>query len=485
MKNNFGIDLSNLDEYWSRRPEIPPNSGTNIDNFVPCIPWQKECLHDIRFVYDYSLGTHEVLLSGSVGSAKSLFLAHLAVTHCLMFPGACCGVFRMSMPDIRDTIFLDIVNHLGCDELKEGSDYSIDKTRCQIHFRNGSSIITRSFSDKKYTKVRSLRLSMAIFEEWVEFRSGDERAFREVQKRVGRIPHVKEKLIIGATNPDDPSHWLHTYFQESTMETRHVYYSLTFDNPFLDKTYVEGIIKNSTERDVLRMIFGRWLPINEDMPYYGYNSDINLRRYSYEIDHNAPIWLCWDFNIGEGKPMSAAAFQCINGVYHIFAEWVVQGMRTLDSCEEIGDHGILEIPTQFYIAGDAAGNSRDTRGTKTDFDIILKFMENFRTRDNRSLRVEKKVPRANPMVRDRHNKLNALFRNGYGEVKLFVYETAKTVDKAFRLTKLKVGSTYQENDSDPWQHIGTAVGYGILQCEKLIKHEESLNSARKYLNASF
>ena len=383
----------------------------------------------------------------------------------------------MSMPDIRDTIFLDIVNHLECDHLIEGVDYTIDRTRCQIHFKNGSSIITRSFSDKKYTKVRSLRLSMAIFEEWVEFKGGDERAFREVQKRVGRLPHIKEKLIIGATNPDDPSHWLHTYFFESDKPTRHTYYSLTFDNPFLDKTYVQGIIENSTERDVLRMIFGRWLPINEDLPYYGYNQDINFRNYEYKINENIPIWLCWDFNIGEGKPLSACAFQYDNNTYHIFSEWIVMGMRTLDSCEEIAECGILETRTKFYIAGDASGNSKDTRGTKSDFDIIMKFMTNYKTKSGSSLNIEKRVPLANPKVRDRHNKINTLCKNGYGEVRLYVYKNAITVDKAFRLTKLKVGSTYQEDDSDPWQHVGTAVGYGIMQNERLQSHEDTLKRA--------
>ncbi len=475
--NPTEINLNDIEHFWQRRPAIPSNAGTSLDSFIPIIPWQKECLYDIRFRFDYSIGTHEVILSGSVGSAKSIFLAHLAVTHCLFNDGACCGVFRMSMPDIRDTIFLDIVNHLECNFLTEGVNYKIDRTRCQIHFENGSSIITRSFSDKKYTKVRSLRLSMAIFEEWIEFK--DDKVFREVQKRVGRLPHIKEKLIIGATNPDDPSHWLHTYFMESEKETRHVYYSLTFDNPFLEKTYIEGIIANSSERDVLRMVFGRWLPINENLPYYGYNREINFRNFQYEIDPRYPIWLCWDFNIGDNKPMSTAAFQYIEGVYHIFYEWVIHGMRTLDSCEEIAQSCILDLETKFYIAGDSAGNARDTRGTKSDFDIIVKFFSNFRNSKDRPIVFEKKVPNSNPFVRDRHNKLNTLFKNGMGEVRLYVYNTALTVDKAFRLTKLKNGSTYQEDDSDPWQHIGTAVGYGIMYNERLQVHEQALNRARE------
>jgi hypothetical protein len=73
---NEAIDLSNLEPYWQRRKSISKNSGTTIDTFKPVIPWQRRCLLDIRTKFDYSIGTHEILLSGSVGSAKSLFLAH-------------------------------------------------------------------------------------------------------------------------------------------------------------------------------------------------------------------------------------------------------------------------------------------------------------------------------------------------------------------------------------------------------------------------
>ena len=83
-----------------------------IDDFKP-LPKQWEIIRDIRTKFDYSLGTHEILLSGSVGSSKSLALAHIAITHCIMNPGAKVGIGRRTLPSLKDTLFATIKDHLG------------------------------------------------------------------------------------------------------------------------------------------------------------------------------------------------------------------------------------------------------------------------------------------------------------------------------------------------------------------------------------
>lgn len=478
-----------LDHYWNLRETISTDSGTTIDTFRPVIPWQRQCLIDIRKNFDYSEGTHDVLLSGSVGSAKSLFLAHLAISHCVMFSKACVGIFRMSMPDLRDTIFKDIIDHLQCDGLLENRDYFVNQTRCQVSFRNGSSIISRSFSDAKYTKVRSLRLSMAIFEEFVEFDGKHIQAFKEVKNRLGRLPHVPENLCIAATNPSDPSCWIYEYFIDGceTMPTRHVYYSLTFDNPFLAKSYIVGLIRDLDEKQVLRMIFGRWLELRSDVIYYQFG-DYNIIKRLYAVDSDLPIHISWDFNIGVGKPLSACMFQVRQlgdqFTYHFFDEVVIEGMRTQDSCEEIADKGLLDnFGTEIIVHGDAAGAHNDTRSKKTDYDIIMAYLQNYQRKDGKKLSILRKVPLSNPPIRTRHNKVNGLCKNALGEVRLFVYQNCKMCIRGLKLTKLKENGSLIENDSFDGQHITTAIGYGIVASEKyyLYKHEsEKLLQARGY-----
>jgi hypothetical protein len=491
MSAALKLENINLQEYWEQREKISTNSGTTLDTFRPVIPWQRRALIDIRKRFDYALGTHDVLLSGSVGSAKSIFLAHLAITHCLQNIRACVGVFRMSMTDLRDTIFKDILEHMEADGLTENKDYWVNSTRCQVKFRNGSTIITKSFSDKKYTKVRSLKLSMAVFEEFIEFDGEHEQAFKEVKNRLGRIPHITECLCIAATNPGDPASWIYNYFIEGSEkhETRHVYYSLTFDNPFLKTSYIKGIIRDLDEKQVLRMVFGRWLSIKSDVIYYQFG-EYNVKKYLYPVNPSLPIHISWDFNIGSGKPFSCCVFQCwllSDGTvtYHFFDEVVIEGMRTLDSCEQLAEKGILDnFDTEIVVHGDAAGGHNDTRSKRTDYDIIMQYLQNYQRRDGQKLRVIKKVPNANPPIRTRHNKLNGLMKNAMGEVRLIVYSNCETLIKGFKLTKLKDNGSMIEDDSAscPWQHVTTAAGYGVIASEKYFLYEKQTSAIKERMN---
>ena len=55
--------------------------------------------------------------------------------------------------------------------------------------------------------------------------------------------------------------------------------------------------------------------------------------------------------------------------------------------------------------------------------------------------------------------------------KLFVYKDAPTVDEGLRLTKLKSGAQYLEDDNNHYQHISSALGYAI--CGVLSEIEDS------------
>ena len=116
------------------------------------IPFQRQVMNDITKGYDYSLGYHEILLSGSVGSAKSLLCAHIVLRHCLEHKNARVLIGRRSLPDVKDTIFQMIVEHLEGSGFTENKDYSINYSSAYIEFSNGSIIIGKSWADKKYKK---------------------------------------------------------------------------------------------------------------------------------------------------------------------------------------------------------------------------------------------------------------------------------------------------------------------------------------------
>lgn len=421
------------------------------------IPFQREVIDDIA-CYDYSKGTHEVLLSGSVGSAKSLLMAHIIIRHCLENNKARFLIGRRALPDLKDTLYLKILEHL------EGIDpryYRIWHNIGKIWFINGSEIISKSWADKRYSKLRSLELSGAAIEELTENTLDDEQAYHEIKMRVGRLPHIKCPLIISATNPDSPGHWAYKYFIQpnsngSKHSTRHVYYSRTEQNPFLPPQYIQQLKNDLDPKRARRMLYGEWIEIHDEVIYYCYDSAAQYRKDDWKPYESTKIMISFDFNIGEGKPMSAIALCYQDGCYHVFAEVIVEGARTDEVMAEFFDRGIITKGKRYEIYGDASGKARHTSSKRSDYEIIKESL------DREGISYEYKVPLSNPAIRTRHNAVNALCRNEAGQTRLFIHN-CPTLDEGLRLTAFKKGGNIVEDDSKRYQHVTTAVGYAIVR----------------------
>jgi hypothetical protein len=369
---------------------------------------------------------------------------------------------RRSLPDLKKTIFQTIIEHLECEELQEGRDYFYRETTAEIWLSNKSEFIPYTWADKKYKRVRSINASAAWFEELTENDQEDRQAYFEAKARIGRIPHIaqQERFILSCSNPDSPAHWAHRYFIQEESPTRRVYYSLTEQNPFLDKAYISQLKKDLDPREARRMLYGEWVDINAERIYYAYDSQRQyLKTQDYKIQDHLPITLNFDFNIGEGKPASSVAYQYdrARDTFHVFDELVIHGFRTLDIIEQWDALGYFSGKHEIIIHGDASGEARDTRSVMNDYEIIRKYLA------NKGIRFKMEVPRANPPIRVRHNKVNSYCLNEAGETRLFLYKKCKTVDEALRLTALKKGADFtREDDSKAYQHIGTALGYGLV-----------------------
>ena len=444
------------------------SSIPTIDEYNPAlVPFQKDVLKLIRKDYDYSKGALEILLSGSVGSAKSLLLAHVIATHMIMNPGAGVLVGRRTLKDLKNTIWAMILRH--CPQFYQ----YWNKSDTKITLPNGSICYGVSWDDGRYDKFKSYELSMAAIEELTENKDRD--LYDNIMMRLGRIPHIKENVFINATNPDSPSHWAFDYFISKQSYSRRVFYSNTMDNPFLPKWYLKQLKENLTPKMALRMLEGQWIEISKDQVYYNFDADRNTKDLPYQYV-NAPICLMHDFNIGAGKPMSAAAGQYVDDVFHIGNQYIVEGARTADIMEEIADSGVLDLPNNHvYVYGDASGRNNDTRSLKDDYSIIEKFLSNYKRKDGGHLEVLMQVPSKNPPIRRRQNIVNASFLNQNDDVRLYIYKGCERVVKGFRLTQFKgtASSGLIEDDSLPEQHVTTAVGYWV---DYVLNRENGQNS---------
>jgi hypothetical protein len=410
--------------------------------------------------FDYkNQGVCELMLSGALGSSKSMFMSFYVILHCLTYPGARAAICRRAMPALRKTIYLECIQMLeGDTQLKEGVHWTRNQTTCGIKFRNGSEIIAVSWSDSRPEKVRSLKLSLVAIEEITESESDKEIIVSNLLPRLERIAHVPQNIFICATNPSSEESWLYDYFIKGSekYDNRFVVYSKTRDNPFLPKTYIPRLLKQYTKLEAMRFLEGLWISLKGEGIYSSYDPAYNFRNYEYEIDRRYPIIITADFNISEGKPMSFALGQLVNDTFHWFEESVIHSARTEDTMEDLELRGLISTDYTYIVCGDAAGKHRDTRSKRSDYDIIYQHLE------RKGITFEKAVPRANPALRKRHNRVNTYCCNSLNHHRLFIYEKAPTLAKGMRLTKLKEGAGYIENDRDEWQHATTALGYAVV-----------------------
>lgn len=453
-------------------------STPSLQEFDPqVIPSQFAALKLVRKLYDFNNGVLEIMLSGSFGSAKSILMAHLAVTHCMMYPQARILLGRKSFPDLKQTILAKLLEHMYGD-LHEGKHYVYNRGNHIITFANGSEIICRSWHDKNFKKFRSLELSAAIIEELTENGDDHKDFYGELIARIGRLVHIPESFCICATNPDGPEHWAYEYFIEGAKKykNRFTLYSKTSDNPFLPKWYIPSLREKYSPRLCRRLIDGEWLAIDSDYIYNEYKEEKHYILSNTQPDKQYPIDLSFDFNIGEGKPMSAvlAQYKVDRKHYTFIDEFVVKGARTKDIMDEIASKGWLDLPHNpiIRIFGDSAGKHKDTRSNNSDYDIIKKFLSNYERKDKQDIEFEMQVPKSNPPIRDRHNKVNGQLCNGLGHVNISIDKRCETVNTGLKKTKLKSGGSYIEDDSKEYQHITTALGYYICRQLRLLDVKE-------------
>lgn len=464
-------------------------SRPTLEGFSPdAIPWQREVV-DLVDTWDYAESTPEILLSGAYGSAKSTLLAHISVRHCLEHAGARVAICRKARDDVKKTIWAEILSHIEFDpETGEGlvegrmhrrrvvgGDYAINHSELKITFSNGSEIMAAFWGDGRYTKFRSWKLSMLIVEEIAENDEDDEEAFKQLKARLRRVPGVTQNIAIAATNPDAPTHWVFRYFIEPNTgaqhPTRFVFYSTADQNPFLDAVYTRQLRADMSPREAARYLDGKWIELFLEVVYYEYRTADQYKGRAggvWAVRPELPIGLSFDFNIGDGKPMSAIQFQWdpATDTFHFFNEVVVEGARTADVMEEWEGKGQLpkmgkapngqEWVLRYIVTGDCNGKNRDTRNNRSDYDIVKSYL------DRLGIMHESMVPASNPSLRKRHVRTNSYCRSADGRIRLLFWQATKKADEGMRLVRLKKGAAYVEDDSKDYQHVTTAIGYAIM-----------------------
>lgn len=108
------------------------------------------------------------------------------------------------------------------------------------------------------------------------------------------------------------------------------------------------------------------------------------------------------------------------------------------------------------IYGDPAGRAGEKHGHASDYTDIEEVLRKHEWTYTR------RVKPAAPSIKDRQNAVRAKIKNAVGEISLYVNpQTAEWCNKGLATVQLKEGSTFQEDQTNKYQHITTAIGYCV------------------------
>ncbi len=169
-------------------------------------------------------------------------------------------------------------------------------------------------------------------------------------------------------------------------------------------------------------------------------------------DHEQLLWM-HDQNF---TPLSSAI--CVvreNKVFcldEIVLESAVSKQSAVEFVERYKDHKNKTV----LIYGDPAGRQGEKHGHASDYTDLEEVLR------NNGWGTERRLKRAAPAIKDRQNALRALICNSLDERKFFVNSAkCEYVDKGLSTVQTKKGSAFQEDQTNKYQHITTAIGYFV------------------------
>lgn len=160
-------------------------------------------------------------------------------------------------------------------------------------------------------------------------------------------------------------------------------------------------------------------------------------------------------------PLSSAIAVVEKDSVYLLDEIVLESAVSRQAAHEFVERYRYHINKTVFIYGDPAGRAGEKHGHKSDYTEIEDVL-----RIN-GWKFERRVRPAAPSIRDRQNAVRAKILNAAGETTLYVNPSRPTTGepswchKGLATVQLQKGSTFQEDQKNPMQHITTAIGYFV------------------------
>ena len=383
--------------------------------------------------------------SGPIGSGKSQALCHEAIRLTYLNPGRPGLIGAPTYPMLRDATQQALFEILNSNRIP--FDYS-KAENILVMKDTGSRILFRPLDE--FERLRGTNLAWFGLD---ELTYAPEAAWLRLE---GRLRDSKAKRLcgFGVWTPKGFD-WVYKRFIAEPKPGYDTIQAKPFENRFLlDQVpdFYDRLKSSYDERFYQQEVLGQYLHMRGGLVYHTFDRAVHVA--DLEVDQAAPLLWALDFNV---DPMSSVVAQMKQGRIQVLDEIVLRHATTEEAClrfqESFGKHA-----GEIVVYGDASGNSAQTTGN-SDYDIMR---EVFRSSGRR--RVDFRVPKANPHVRDRVNVMNAKLKAASGEVQMLVSGRCKELIKDFEQVAYKEDSNQIDKEKDRSRtHLSDALGYLVWQ----------------------
>ena len=165
---------------------------------------------------------------------------------------------------------------------------------------------------------------------------------------------------------------------------------------------------------------------------------------------NEPLLWAHDFNY---SPMSSAVCVVRGDTLYALDQVVLGGAVSAQSAQEFVERYKGHERKEIELFGDPAGRAGEKHGQLSNYVIMEEILR------SSGWKVERRVKKAAPAIRDRQNAVRAKILSAAGARTLRVNALgAPHLHKGLSTLQMKEGSSFIEQDTE-YQHITTAIGY--------------------------
>ena len=288
-----------------------------------------------------------------------------------------------------------------------------------------------------YQRLRGQNLCAVGFDEADTIPKRD--AESAMNMALARLRSGNVQQFYATTTPEGHG-WAFETFKKDPKPDTNLIQARTEDNKYLPEGFIESLKANYPDQLIKAYLNGEFVNLTMSAVYDRFDRNIHvcdqLPSYKNEI-----LRVGLDFNVSNTNS--------VIGVRDGNKLVIIDEITKMHDTDAMAQELLRRYPNQkILVYPDASGGNRSTNASATDISIL------------ESYGFTNMSPRSNPPIKDRVSAVNALLKNGKGEVRLAISPCCRTLIECFEL------QAYDERTGEPdkqngYDHLLDSLGYLI------------------------